>query len=241
MALPKLIHPTFDLVIPSTKEKVKFRPFLVKEEKLLLMAKQGEEKNDVINVLKQVISNCDVEDKLDVNNLASFDLEFIFLKLRGKSVNNIIEVSYTDLEDEQVYNFKIDVDSIQVLENEDHKKQIELSETSGIVMKYPDAALMTEVVNNIEMSDVLFVMIKGCMEKYYDGDSITYFKDCSDKEIDEFVENLPTEILKNFESFFNTMPRLYHKIEYTNSKGTDRIIELRSLEDFFTLGWVTTL
>jgi hypothetical protein len=236
MALPKLMYPTFDLIIPSTKETVKFRPFLVREEKLLLMAKQGEEKNDIINVLKQVISNCDVDGKLDVNSLASFDLEYVFLKLRGKSINNIIELSYTDLEDEKVYNFSIDVDDIQILQNDEHSKLIELSDTSGIVMKYPDAALMSDVVNKIEMSDILFVMIRGCMEKYYDGDTITYFKDCTVQEVDEFIENLPTDVLRKFEKFFDTMPRLYHKLEYTNSNGTERTIELRTLEDFFTLG-----
>ena len=236
MALPKLMYPTFELTIPSTKETVKFRPFLVREEKLLLMAKQGEEKNDIINVLKQVISNCDVDGKLDANSLASFDLEYVFLKLRGKSINNMIELSYTDLEDEKVYNFSIDVDDIQILQNDEHSKLIELSDVSGIVMKYPDAALMSDVVNKIEMSDILFVMIRGCMEKYYDGDTITYFKDCTVQEVDEFIENLPTDVLRKFEKFFDTMPRLYHKLEYTNSNGTERTIELRTLEDFFTLG-----
>jgi hypothetical protein len=236
MALPKLMHPTFELTIPSTKQKVKFRPFLVKEEKLLLMAKQSDEQSDILNVIQQVISNCDVDSVLDAENLASFDLEYLFLKLRSKSVSEEIEISYVDPEDEKTYDFKISVDDIKVLENPDHNKVIELSETSGIVMKYPSTKLMSEVVTNDNIADILFFMIKGCMDQYFDGDKIEYFKDSKREEIDEFVESLPTTILKEFEKFFDTMPKLYHKIEYTNEKGTKREIEFKSLEDFFTLG-----
>ena len=110
MALPKLMHPTFELTVPSTKQKYKFRPFVVKEEKLLLMAKQSTEQNDIVNVLKQIITNCDVGSQLDVESLASFDVEYLFLKLRAKSVNNLIDLSYTDYEDEERYDFKINVD-----------------------------------------------------------------------------------------------------------------------------------
>ncbi len=236
MALPKLMHPTFDLIIPSTKQKVKFRPFLVKEEKLLLMAKQSGEQADILNVIKQVITNCDVDSVLNADDLASFDLEYLFLKLRAKSVSEEIEVSYTDPEDEKTYDFKINIDDVQMLENPDHTKVVKLTETSGIVMKYPSTKLMADVVSNDSVADILFFMIKGCMDVYYDGDKVEYFKDSKQEDIDEFVESLPTTVLKDFEKFFDTMPRLYHKIEYTNEKGTVREVEFKSLEDFFTLG-----
>ena len=235
MALPKLMHPTFDLTVPSIKKKVKFRPFLVKEEKLLLMAKQSEESADMTNVLRQIITNCDVESVLKIDELASFDIEYMFLKLRSKSVNNIIDLAYTDYEDDEVYKFQIDLDEVEVTFNKDHKNVVELTEESGIVMKYPTVDLMSEVVKQEDLSSILFLMIKGCMDQYYNGDEIIFFKDTTQEEIDEFVDNLPTSVLKDFELFFETMPRLYHKLEYKNKKGTDRVIELRTLEDFFTL------
>jgi hypothetical protein len=235
MALPKLMHPTFDLTVPSSKKKVKFRPFLVKEEKLLLMAKQSEESSDITNVLRQIIINCDVESALDVDKLASFDIEYLFLKLRSKSINNIIDLAYTDYEDEEVYKFEIDLDKVEIVFNKDHKNVIKLTEESGIVMKYPTVDLMSEVLKQEDLSSILFLMIKGCMDQYYNGDAITYFKDSTPEEVDEFVDSLPTSVLKDFEVFFDTMPRLYHKLEYKNKKGTDRVIELRTLEDFFTL------
>jgi hypothetical protein len=235
MALPKLMHPVFELKVPSTKKEVKFRPFLVKEEKLLLMAKQSGEQKDIVTALKQIITNCDVESKLDVDSLASFDVDYLFLKLRAKSINNMIDLAYTDYEDDQTYKFEVDADQIEITYNEDHKDVIMLSETSGISMKHPSMDLMSRAVEEQDITSLLFFMIKGCMDHYFDGDSIVYFKDSSPSEIDEFVDNLPTNVIKDFEKFFDTMPKLYHKLEYTNSKGTERVIELRTLEDFFTL------
>ena len=236
MSLPKLMHPTFEMVVPSTKQKVRFRPFLVKEEKILLMAKESDDKADVINVLKQVISNCDVDGVIDTNKLASFDLEYLFLRLRGKSVNNVIELSYTDLEDEEVYKFDVDVEDIKIIEDEKHTNVINISETSGITMRYPTASLMAQVVQETDITNVLFHMIRGCMESYFDGDNISELSDIKKEEMDVFIENLPVSVLKQFEEFFNTMPKMYYKIEYVNKKGTERTIELRTIEDFFILG-----
>lgn len=229
------MHPVFELKVPSTKKEVKFRPFLVKEEKLLLMAKQSGEQKDITNVLKQIIINCDIDSAIDASSLASFDVEYLFVKLRAKSINNTIDLAYTDFEDEEVYKFAIDADEIELIENENHSNYIRLSETSGIMMKYPTMDLVSKAVENDDISNLLFHMIKGCLDSYYDDDKITMFKDCTEQEIDEFVDSLPTTVLKQFEIFFDTMPRLYHKLEYTNSKGTERVIELRTLEDFFTL------
>lgn len=233
MAIPKLSYPTFELEVPSTKQKVRFRPFLVKEEKLLLMAKESGEQTDIINVLKQVIVNCDVEDKININKLATFDLEYLFLKLRSKSVNEVISVSYVDPDDEETYTFEINVDDIKMKQSEDHSNTIPIGENSGIVMRYPNAELMSKVSSDIEISDLLFFMIRGCLDSYYDGDTITEFSDCTEAELNEFIENLPTSTLKGFEKFFDTMPKLYHKLDYTNKNGDQKVLELKSIEDFF--------
>ena len=236
MGLPKLMHPVFELKIPSTKKKVNFRPFLVKEEKLLLMAKQSGEQQDIINVIGQVITNCDVDGVLNSDDLSSFDLEVLFLQLRAKSVGEDIEISYKDPDDEQTYTFKINIEQVNVSEDPEHTNIIKLSETSGIVMKYPSAKLMSEVVNKEDITDILFFMIRGCLDKYFDGDKVISFSENDPKEIDEFIESLPTSTLNKFEKFFDTMPKLYHKIEYTNKNGVERVIELKTIEDFFTLG-----
>ena len=236
MALPKLMYPVFDLKVPSTKQMVKFRPFLVKEEKLMLMAKQSGEQQDIINVIKQVIVNCDIDEVIDADELSSFDLEILFLKLRAKSVNEEVNISYVDPEDEKTYTFKLDIDEVNVYENPEHTNIVKLSETSGIVMKYPSAKLMVDVVSRDDVTDILFFMIRGCMDQYFDGDEIVRFKDSKPEEVDAFIESLPTNTLKDFEKFFDTMPKLYHKIEYINEMGTKREVELKSIEDFFTLG-----
>jgi hypothetical protein len=236
MALPKLMHPVFELKVPSTKQTVKFRPFLVKEEKLMLMAKQSGEQQDIINVIKQVIVNCDIENVINANELSSFDLELLFLKLRAKSVSEEIVISYNDPEDEKTYTFNLNIDEINVYDNPDHTNIIKLSESSGIVMKYPSASLMSDVIMKDDVTDILFFMIRGCMDQYFDGDQIVLFKDNKVEDIDKFIESLPTNTLKEFEKFFDTMPKLYHKIEYTNEMGTKREVELKSIEDFFTLG-----
>jgi len=236
MALPKLMYPVFELKVPSTKQMVKFRPFLVKEEKLMLMAKQSGEQQDIINVIKQVIVNCDVDGVINADELSSFDLEILFLKLRAKSVNEEVNISYVDPEDEKTYTFKLNIDEVNVYENPEHTNIVKLSETSGIVMKYPSAKLMVDVVSRDDVTDILFFMIRGCMDQYFDGDEIVRFKDSKPEEVDAFIESLPTNTLKDFEKFFDTMPKLYHKIEYTNEMGTKREVELKSIEDFFTLG-----
>jgi len=235
MALPKLMHPVFELNIPSTKQKVKFRPFLVKEEKLLLMAKQSGDQKDIVTVLKQIINNCDVDSAVAVDSLASFDIEYLFLKLRAKSVNNLIELAYTDFEDEETYKFELNADDIEVVFDEKHTNIIKLTEQSGIVMKYPSMDLMSKAMENTDISNLLFYMIKGCMDQYFEDDKIVLFGDSKPEEVDEFVDSLPTSVIRDFELFFDTMPKLYHKMEYTNKKGTDRVIELKTLEDFFTL------
>jgi len=236
MALPKLMHPVFELKVPSTKQMVKFRPFLVKEEKLMLMAKQSGEQQDIINVIKQVIINCDIESVINANELSSFDLELLFLKLRAKSVSEEIVISYNDPEDEKTYTFNLNIDDINVYDNPEHTNIIKLSDSSGIVMKYPSASLMSDVIMKDDVTDILFFMIRGCMDQYFDGDQIILFKDNKVEDIDKFIESLPTSTLKEFEKFFDTMPRLYHKIEYVNEMGTKREVELKSIEDFFTLG-----
>jgi len=238
MPLPKLKVPLFDVTIPSTNKDAKYRPFLVKEEKILLIAQQGGTKKEMFNALKQVINNCmtliDGTD-VDVDSLTTFDLEYLFLKIRSKSVDNVVELKYIDHEDEKTYEFKVSLDDIEIQHTPEHTNKIKIDNDVGIIMKYPTATMIDNVPEDISDADMSVYMIKECLDKIYDAEEVYLAKECNKQELEEFVDSLNVKTFENIQKFFETMPRLYHKIEYTNSKGTARTIELTTLDDFFTL------
>lgn len=236
MALPKISHPTFELLLPSNKQKIKFRPFLVREEKILLMAMQGEDSDEIINSIKQVINNCVLSEGLDIDRLATFDLEYLFLKIRAKSVNNIIKLTYRDLEDELKYDVEINLDDVEVKFDDTHTNKIEVNDKMGFYLMYPHAGLSEKITDSNNETDVFFSILKNCIEKIYDGDNIYMASDSSPEELEEFLQSLDVKTFKKIQDFFQTMPRLYHEIKYTNSLGNERTIKLSSLTDFFMLG-----
>lgn len=240
-SLPKIGYPIFNLKLPSTEKEIKFRPFLVKEEKLLLMAQSSEDPKEIINAIKQVITNCILTEDISVDELCTFDLEYIFIKIRAKSINNIIEVTYRDLEDDKRYTVEINLDEIEVKKDPDHTSKIDINDSLGMIMKYP----RTGVANNIESvdgeTDLFFQILKGCIEKIYDGETIYDIKEYSSEELDEFIQDLDVKTFKKVQDFFATMPRLHYEVKYTNSLGKEKNIVLNNLTDFFTLGWVITL
>jgi hypothetical protein len=240
MALPKIKIPLFDVVIPSTKQNAKFRPFLVKEEKLLLIAQSGNTKTEMINSLKQVINNCVLLDNgkdVDIDALTTFDLEYLFLKIRAKSVDNIVSLKYIDNEDKKTYSFDIALDSIEIQYDPNHTNKIKVNDEIGIILKYPTTSVIEMIDDeNISQADISTIMIKSCMDKIYDADDVYLVKESTEEELEEFIDSLNVKVFEEFQKFFETMPRLYHKLEYTNSMGTERVIELTTLDDFFTLG-----
>jgi len=235
-ALPKIGYPIFSLNLPSTGQEIKFRPFLVKEEKLLLMAQSSEDPKDIINSIKQVITNCVLTENILVDDLCTFDLEYIFIKIRSKSINNIIEVTYRDLEDDKRYTVEINLDEVEVKKDPDHTSKIDINENLGMVMKYP----RTGVANNIETvdgeTDLFFQILKGCIEKIYDGETVYDVKEYGPEELEEFIQDLDVKTFKKVQDFFATMPRLHYEVKYTNSLGKEKNIVLNNLTDFFTLG-----
>jgi hypothetical protein len=238
MPLPRIKIPLFDVTIPSSKKQAKFRPFLVKEEKILLMAQSGGSRKEVINALIQVINNCVTNidgTALNVNELTTFDLEYIFLKLRAKSVDNIIKLQYVDHEDEKTYSFEVPLDDINVQYHEEHNTKIKVDDDIGIIMKYPKALDINTVDENETTEQFSISMLRSCIEKIYDTDSVYLANECTPEELDEFIDSLSVKAFTDIQKFFETMPKLYHKIEYTNSLGTERTIELSTLNDFFTL------
>lgn len=232
--LPKIEHPVYKIKIPSLKKDHSFRPFLVKEEKLLLMAKESKNNADIFAAIKQVVVNCSLDKNLNIDKLAVFDLEYIFLKIRAFSVDNIVKVSYRDNEDNKVYDFEVDLNDIKVIYPKKTIDKIEINETTGFVMKYPPASLYSDQEFLNTERDHYFKLILKCVDKIYFGDDIYEVKDVPVDELESFIENLGVGIFKQVNDFLLNTPKIQHTIEYTNEKGNKREIYLNSLNDFFT-------
>lgn len=233
MALPKIDSPVFKVVVPVLDKELTLRPYLMKEEKILLLAQQSEDLKQIITAMKQIISNCIVEGDLDVNTVPSFVIEWLMLQLRKQSVGNISKVSYRDTEDNEVYEFEINLDDVIVKVDPSHTDSVELTENLGLLMKYPSLDIVTKV--DIKKSEVNFSydVIKLCIDKVFTDDEILEFDTYSDKEQEEFLDQFSREQMESLINFFSTVPTLYYEIVYQNKNGNERRIELNSLSDFF--------
>lgn len=217
MALPVMSSPTYELTVPSLKKKVKYRAFLVKEEKALLIAQQSEDPNVMVDTIKQLINSCTFG-KIDVEQLAMFDIEYIFCQLRSKSVGEISELVFNCLEcnDEKAkIKVTIDLNQLQVEFHEDHKKTIDLFDDVGITMKYPSLDMLNELKNIKEDSiESAFEVVVSSIDHIYAGEEIYPAKEQSKEELTSFLDNLTQEQFKKIQRFFETMPKLEKKVEF---------------------------
>lgn len=237
MPLPKIEYPIFNLKIPSTGAIFKFRPMLVKEEKILLMSKESREDSDILLSVKQVVQNCCLEDNFDIEKLAIFDLEYIFINIRANSIENIIKLKYIDNEDEKEYDFEIDLNKIEVKNLNEHDMNIKVSDDMGIIMKYPTVEILSDsnFMNNVKNDNSFLALVSRCIDRIYDKEKNYLSKDFTIQEMDEFINNLGIKVIDKLYEFVEKMPKIEHVIEYKNSIGNDRKIYLRNLNDFFTL------
>lgn len=236
MPLPKIKHPTYEFKVPSTGKKEVFRPFLVREEKILLIAKSSEDPSDMFRAIKQIVNNCAMNENFDVDKITIFDLEYLFLQLRAVSVNNVVKVSYKDNEDQKIYDFEIDLKTIEVEFPEGIEKVIQIDDTMGIMMKYPSAALFDDKEYFKTGDQAFYELMVRCVDKIYDGEDLYDPAEYTPEEIEKFLDDCGIEVFQKIEAFMAKNPRLYHKLEYKNANGKQRVIELTSLTDFFTLG-----
>jgi len=232
--LPKLNHPIYNIEVPSLKKKKNFRPFLVKEEKILLMAKESDDSNDILVAVKQIVNNCSLDPNFNIDDLALFDLEYIFLQLRAVSVDDVLTVSYRDNQDEKIYDFDIKLKDIKIDIPKETKNVIKITDDIGMIMKYPSTKLYEDKEFLNEKDEQLFKLIVRCVDKIYKGDEIYDLRDYSSSEIEDFLENLSVKVFEQIQTFFENCPKLHHTIKYKNSLGNERTIELNSLNDFFT-------
>jgi hypothetical protein len=233
-SLPKIDQPIYNIKVPSLSKNVKFRPFLVKEEKLLLMAKESANESDILGAIKQIVNNCSLDKNFNIDKIALFDLEYIFLKLRAFSVNNLVKVSYKDYEDEKVYDFDIDLNTIEVIFPEKVSNNIKLNDKSGIVMNYPSASLYEDKEFLNLTDNYMFELILRCIDKIYVEDEIYEPSNYSKAELSDFLEDLNLKVFEDIQKFLLSAPKIEHKLKYKNSLGNDREITLSSLNDFFS-------
>lgn len=232
MPLPKIDQPLFDMTIPSTGQKVVFRPFLVKEEKMLLIAQTAGEDLEIIRSIKQVLNNC-IQDEINIDHLTTFDLEYMFLKLRARSVNNIIKLTYRDNEDEELYNFEVNLDEIELETTENVDKKIKITDKVGMTMKYPSASITDRIREFENEVELLSFFITNCIDTIYDEENVYVASEYSEKELTEFLDTLDVNTFDKVRTFFESMPKLRHVLKYENKLGNEREIVLSSIRDFF--------
>ena len=243
MALPKIAVMKHELTLPSSGEKITFRPFLVKEEKILMMALQGGEAKDMVRGLKEIINNC-VDKDLKVDTLPPFDLEYIFLQLRARSVGDVIPINYSipeemckDGKTECKFEVELNLDDIKVQKNKNHKDLIDLTDTIKLKMGYPsmEASATVAGVEGTAMVDKTFDIIGQCIEYIVDGEEMHNLSDYTKKEADDFLNSLSTQHFKEIQTFFDTMPKLKHEITAkckVCGKENERVLE--GMGDFFS-------
>lgn len=238
MPLPKISTPTYELELPSTGQKIKYRPFLVKEEKLLVIALESEDTKQITNAIKTVIKNCIETKGVKVESLPTFDIEYLFLNIRGKSVGEEIEVNIICPDDEETtVPVKINVDDIQVQKNPEHNKQIRLDDSIMMEMKYP--SLDQFIKSNFDFSedntmDQSFELISSCIDKIYTEDEVWSASDVTKKELLEFLDQMNSTQFKEIEKFFETMPKLSHKVKVKNpNTEVESEVILEGLSSFF--------
>ena len=238
MPLPKIATPSYELVIPSSKKKVKFRPFLVKEEKILILAMESQDNSQIASAVKDVISNCILSRGIKVDKLSTFDIEFLFLNIRGKSIGEDVEVMVTCPDDGKTQvPTRIMLDDIKIQISDDHNQDIKLDDDYTLRMKYP--SLDEFIKNNFNAAgdinvDDTFDLIASCIEQVYSEEESWAASDCTKKELSQFVEQLNSSQFKEIEKFFETMPKLSHtvKVINPNTKKENEVV-LEGLQSFF--------
>ena len=238
MPLPTIVTPSYELELPSTGKKIKYRPFLVKEEKLLVLALETEDTKQISTAIKTVLKNCIQTRGVKVENLPTFDIEYLFLNIRGKSVGEEVEVNLIAPDDEVTQvPVTINIDDIKIQKSEDHTNKVKLDAELVMEMKYPslDQFIKSNFDFTEEVSmDQSFDLIASCIDKIYNEEEVWSTSDCTKKEVKEFLEQMNSMQFKEIEKFFETMPKLSHSVTFTNPKTkVESTVVLEGLSSFF--------
>ena len=237
MPLPKISTPTYELEIPSTKKKIRYRPFLVKEEKILIIAMESQSDTEIANAVKDVLSTCILTKGIKVDTLSTFDIEYLFLNIRGKSVGEDVEVMVTCPDDNKTkVPVRVNLDDIQIITSKEHNRDIKLDDKLMMRMKYPSINEFIKsnfTTNEIKPEDT-FDLIISCIEQVYNEEESWSTSDCTKEEMNDFLDQLNSNQFKEIEKFFETMPKLSHTIKVKNPKtNVENSIKMEGLSAFF--------
>tara|TARA_Y100000361_G_C11110066_1_gene317052 strand:+ start:152 stop:874 length:723 start_codon:yes stop_codon:yes gene_type:complete len=240
MPLPKISAPTYELVLPSSGKKVKYRPFLVREEKILIMALESEDTKQITTAIKDVLSTCILSRGIKIDKLATFDIEYLFLNVRAKSVGETVEVNVTCPDDGKTQvQMEIDIDSIKIQRDPEHTNIIKLDDSLSVQMNYPslNQFIETNFDTNTDQSQVdqSLDVIMQCIGQVYNEEESWDASECTKKELKDFVESMNSKQFKEVENFFATMPKLSHDIKVTNPETkVESTVVLEGLASFFS-------
>lgn len=234
MALPKIDLPLFELTVPSSGKVVKYRPFTVKEEKILLIAQESKDIDQIILAIKQIVNNC--IDNIDADKLPMFDLEYIMLNLRSKSVNNVIKFKVKDPDTEEQIELELDIDTVKFRTKDNHTKKIQINDEYSLIMRYPtinELKALTDIKDRD--AEALLNIMLACIDMLVtnDGEKIYKMQDFTQQEVKEFIEGLTSNAIKDMQTFFGTIPVLRIELPYKNRNGDNKTFVLEGLESFF--------
>lgn len=230
--LPKIQLPIFELELPSSGKKIKYRQFTVKEEKILLVAQESEDTEQAILSIKQVVNNCIFD--VSVDDLAMFDLEYILLMLRSKSVDNKIKFGIKDPDTEETVELELDLNNIKITRNQDHTNKVKINDEYTLFLRYPKIEQFIMLAKGDTKDPLInYNIMISCLDKVASEDTVYKFTDYTSEEIDEFMENLQGDVIKGIEQFFETMPKLRHEMKYTNKQGKEQTFVIEGMRSFF--------
>jgi hypothetical protein len=232
MPLPKIELPLYELTLPSNGKKVQYRPFTVKEEKILLTAQQSQDSEQIVMAIKQIVNNCLQE--YDIDKLALFDLEYLLINIRSRSVDNNVEFEIEDPDTKEKIKLKLDLQNVKVHKDENHTNQIPVDDTYTLFLKYPTIDDFASILDKKDMSaEKSYEILISCIDKLASEDQVYSFKDFTKKQVDEFVESLHSDVTRKIKLFFDTMPKVRHEMPYKNSSGAEKVFTIQGTQSFF--------
>ncbi len=232
MGLPKIELPIREMILPSTGKSIKYRPFTVKEEKILLVAQESDDGMQEIIAARQVVNNCLLD--IDVDQIAMFDLEYIILMIRSVSVDNQIEFNINDPDTEEAVELTLDLNDVEVIKGDNHTNKIQINDEYTLFLKYPsidEYIKIQELAPNDPLAS--YFVMTSCLERIASEDEVHWFKDYSEKDIDNFMDGVSSDVVAGIQKFFETMPIMRHEMKYTNKEGKEQTFVMEGMKTFF--------
>lgn len=232
MPLPKIDLPLYEMTLPSNGKKIHYRPFTVKEEKILLTAQQSKDADQIVTAIKQIVNNCIID--CDIDKLALFDMEYALINIRSKSIDNNVEFEIEDPDTKEKIKLVLNLENVKVHRDENHTNQIPIDDNWTLFLKYPTIDDFADILKKNELSpEKSYEILISSIDKLVSKDEVYNFKDFTKKQVDEFIDSLHADVTKKIKTFFDTIPKVRHEMPYKNSKGDDKMFMIQGTQSFF--------